>query len=139
VQAATRLMHGRRCSHNAVDVKVRRPACQLRLRKRGLRLHASRQFRCILEPSRRTAAAPIDRLRLSISVVAMIGFYLPLFGSNRAASLGLLGAAVTTTVWHLMGDSYGIDNMYVALVTPAIVMLIARLFHRGESAALAQR
>ena len=78
-------------------------------------------------------------LRLSISVVAMIGFYLPLFSSNRAASLGLLGAAVTTTVWYLMGDPYGIDNMYIALVTPAIVMLIARLSQVALRAGSAKR
>jgi hypothetical protein len=29
--------------------------------------------------------------------------------------------------------------MYVALITPAIVMFIARLFHRGESASQVQR
>ena len=31
-------------------------------------------------------------LRLSITIVAMIGFYLPLFRSNRGATLGLIGA-----------------------------------------------
>jgi SSS family solute:Na+ symporter len=68
-------------------------------------------------------------LRLSISIVAVIGFYLPFFCSNRGATLGLFGAAVTTTVWYLAGDPYGIDNMYVALVTPAIVILVEKLFH----------
>jgi SSS family solute:Na+ symporter len=43
--------------------------------------------------------------------------------------LGLLGAAITTTGWYLAGDPYGIDNMYVALVTPPIVIFIERLFH----------
>jgi solute:Na+ symporter, SSS family len=65
-------------------------------------------------------------LRLSISVVAMIGFYLPFYRSNRGATLGLLAAAVSTTVWYLMGDPYGIDDIYIALVTPAVVMLVER-------------
>jgi SSS family solute:Na+ symporter len=67
-------------------------------------------------------------LRLSISIVAVIGFYLPLFSSNRGATLGLLGAALTTTAWYLAGDPFGIDNMYVALVTPPIVIFIEKLF-----------
>jgi SSS family solute:Na+ symporter len=74
-------------------------------------------------------------LRLSISIVAVIGFYLPFFNGNRGATLGLLGAAVTTTAWYLMGDPYGIDNMYVALVTPAVVIFIEKLFHWRETKA----
>jgi SSS family solute:Na+ symporter len=71
-------------------------------------------------------------LRLSISIVAVIGFYLPFFNCNRGATLGLLAAAVTTTAWYLAGDPYGIDNMYIALITPPIVIFIERLFHWGE-------
>jgi SSS family solute:Na+ symporter len=68
-------------------------------------------------------------LRLSISIVAVIGFYLPFFSSNRGATLGLLGAAVTTTAWYLAGDPFCIDNMYIALVTPPAVIVIEKLFH----------
>lgn len=63
-------------------------------------------------------------LRLSISVVAIFAFYLPRFGSNRGATLGLLGATVTTTAWYVMGDPFGVDDIYIALITPAFVMLI---------------
>jgi len=73
-------------------------------------------------------------LRLSISIVAVIGFYLPFFNYNRGATLGLLAAAIATTAWYLAGDPYGIDNMYIALVTPPIVIFIERLFHWGEPA-----
>ncbi|PWC39771.1 sodium:solute symporter family protein [Azospirillum sp. TSO35-2] len=72
-------------------------------------------------------------LRLSITVVAVIGFFLPLFASNLGATLGLLGATVSTTVWYVMGNPYGIDNMYVALFTPMLVMAVERLI-RGRSA-----
>ncbi|CAH2603158.1 Sodium:solute symporter family protein [Rhodovastum atsumiense] len=61
-------------------------------------------------------------LRLSISIVALIGFYLPAFRSNRGATLGLIAAAVATTVWYALGNPFGIDNMYVAAVTPILVM-----------------
>ncbi|MGY2046616.1 sodium:solute symporter family protein [Methylobacterium sp. JK268] len=66
-------------------------------------------------------------LRLSVSIVAMVGFYLPWFGSNRGATLGLLGAAVATTVWYALGNPFGIDNMYVAALAPLVVMGIERL------------
>lgn len=76
-------------------------------------------------------------LRLAISIVAMIGFYLPFFGSNRGATMGLIAATVTTTVWYLLGDPFGIDNIYIALATPAVVMVldtaIAHLFGSASS------
>jgi SSS family solute:Na+ symporter len=72
-------------------------------------------------------------LRLSISIVAVIGFYLPFFSSNRGATLGLLGAAMTTTAWYLAGDPFGIDNMYIALVTPPVVIFVEKLFHWGSA------
>ena len=65
-------------------------------------------------------------IRLSISVVAIIAFYLP-FYSTRGANAGLIGACVMTSLWYLLGDPFGINNMYVALVTPAVIMLIDRL------------
>jgi SSS family solute:Na+ symporter len=63
-------------------------------------------------------------LRLTISVVAIFAFYLPFFGSGRGATLALLISSVTTTAWYLTGDPYGIDDIYIALVTPAAVMLL---------------
>src|SRR5215472_7198755 len=46
-------------------------------------------------------------LRLSITVVAMVGFYLPFFASNRGATFGLIAAAVATSIWYLLGNPYG--------------------------------
>jgi solute:Na+ symporter, SSS family len=76
-------------------------------------------------------------LRLSITVVAVIGFFLPFFASNLGATLGLLGATISTTVWYLLGNPYGIDNMYVALLTPVVVMGIERLFRAKRAPVLA--
>jgi 2-keto-3-deoxy-L-rhamnonate aldolase RhmA len=67
-------------------------------------------------------------LRLSISIVALIGFFLPMFRSSRGATLGLLAAAVVTTLWYAWGNPYDIDNMYIAAVTPVAVILPERLF-----------
>ncbi len=67
-------------------------------------------------------------LRLSIAIIAVIGFYIPMFNSNRGATLGLIGAAVTTSVWYAMGNPYGIDNIYIAIVTPVVVIIIEKLF-----------
>lgn len=71
-------------------------------------------------------------IRLSISVVAMIAFYLPFFNSTRGANLGLLGSAVATSVWYVMGNPYGIDNMYIALISPAIIIAIEKMFCRNS-------
>lgn len=74
-------------------------------------------------------------LRLSISVVAVIGLYLPFFGGSRGAICGLIGAVFATTVWYLLGNPYGIDNMYIALLTPALVILVERMLGWSGSAA----
>ncbi len=67
-------------------------------------------------------------IRLSLSsVVAVIAFYAPFFKSTRGANAGLIGACVVTSVWYLLGDPFGINNMYVALVTPAVIMVLDRL------------
>jgi SSS family solute:Na+ symporter len=78
-------------------------------------------------------------IRLSISVVAMIAFYLPFFNSTRGANLGLLGAAIATSVWYVMGDPYGIDNIYIALISPAVVMFIEKIFHWNNDVHTANR
>ena len=63
----------------------------------------------------------------------IFAFYLPRFGSNRGATLGLLGATVTTTAWYVMGDPFGIDDIYIVLITPALVMLIEWLVRDTQS------
>lgn len=72
-------------------------------------------------------------IRLSITVVAIMAFYLPWFKSTRGANAGLIGACVVTSVWFLMGNPFGIDNMYVALITPAIIMVIDRCVPSRQS------
>jgi len=78
-------------------------------------------------------------LRLSISIVAVIGFYLPLFRSSLGATLGLLASAVATSVWYVLGNPYGIDNMYIAAATPILVMTVERAVNAPKASALATR
>ncbi|RQV03624.1 sodium:solute symporter family protein [Burkholderia cenocepacia] len=75
-------------------------------------------------------------LRLSVSVVALIGIYLPFFSGKRGAVSALVVATLATTLWYLLGNPFGIDNMYVALVTPAIVLVIGKLLFHGDGANL---
>ncbi|MEB7537834.1 sodium:solute symporter family protein [Pantoea anthophila] len=78
-------------------------------------------------------------IRLSITVVAIMAFYLPWFKSARGANAGLIGSCLVTSVWFLMGNPFGIDNMYVALATPAIIMVIDRCIPSRQSQPQPQR
>lgn len=71
-------------------------------------------------------------LRLTIAVVAVLGFYLPFFNSTRGANIGLILAAAGTAVWYLLNDPFGIDNIYIALLVPAVVMLLERVLTGGD-------
>jgi len=72
-------------------------------------------------------------LRLSVTIVAMIGFYLPFFASNRGATAGLLAATVTTTLWYLLDNPYGIDNMFIALLVPPLVIVAEKLMYKSSA------
>jgi SSS family solute:Na+ symporter len=62
-------------------------------------------------------------LRLSIAVVALIGVYLPWIGSTETALVALILSALSTTGWYLAGNPLGIDSIYIAGATPAVVFL----------------
>ena len=66
-------------------------------------------------------------LRLSITMVAVMGFSLPFFTTNRGATAGLILSGVATTAWYLLNNPFGIDNMYIAATVPLMVMGIERL------------
>ena len=76
-------------------------------------------------------------LRLSIAIVAMMGFYLPMFRSGRGATSGLIAAAILTSVWYVLGNPYGIDNMYIAALTPIVVMVLERAMGWQKPTAIA--
>ncbi|HME42303.1 MAG TPA: sodium:solute symporter family protein [Syntrophorhabdales bacterium] len=63
-------------------------------------------------------------LRTAVALVAVSGFYLPMFSSGLGATIGLIAAALGASVWFFLGNPYGIDNTYVAMVIPIVVMSI---------------
>jgi SSS family solute:Na+ symporter len=48
--------------------------------------------------------------------------------------ISILAALVATTGWFLAGDPFGVDNAYIAVVTPLVVMTLAQLFRRPNAA-----
>ncbi|TBW40855.1 sodium:solute symporter family protein [Siculibacillus lacustris] len=65
-------------------------------------------------------------IRMSISIVALVGFYLPFFRTSIGAIGGLLTSTVVTSLWYYWNNPYGIDNMYVALATPVLFIAVER-------------
>lgn len=67
-------------------------------------------------------------LRVSIAIVAVLAFYLPTFRSTKVANIALIGTTILTTVWYLLNNPFGIDDTYIAIFTPLIIMCIGQLF-----------
>ena len=65
-------------------------------------------------------------LRATLAVLVLFAFYAPRFGSPRAAVVSILASLVLTIGWFLAGDPLGIDNAYVALVIPLVIMAFAQ-------------
>ena len=61
-------------------------------------------------------------IRASLSVLVLLVFYAPWFGTRAGALSSILGSLVATVAWFLMGNPFGIDNAYVALLVPLIIM-----------------
>jgi SSS family solute:Na+ symporter len=69
-------------------------------------------------------------LRATLAVLVLLIFYAPHFGTSTGAVVSILASLVLTIGWFLAGDPYGIDNAYVALVIPLVVMSVTHLMHR---------
>lgn len=61
-------------------------------------------------------------IRASLSVLVLLVFYAPWFGTRSGALVSILGSMIVTIAWFLLGNPFGIDNAYVALVLPLVVM-----------------
>ena len=46
-------------------------------------------------------------------------------------------AAILTSVWYVLGNPYGIDNMYIAALTPIVVMVLERAMGWQKPTAIA--
>ena len=71
-------------------------------------------------------------LRAALAVLIVLMFYKPGYGSRRAAVVSIFAALVTTVGWFLIGEPFGIDNAYIAVATPLVIMSVAQLLPRKE-------
>jgi SSS family solute:Na+ symporter len=69
-------------------------------------------------------------IRASLSVLVLLVFYAPWFGTKTGALFSILGSLVATIAWFMMGNPFGIDNAYVALVLPLIIMGVSSMAER---------
>jgi SSS family solute:Na+ symporter len=69
-------------------------------------------------------------IRASLSVLVLLVFYAPWFGTKTGALFSILGSLVATIAWFVMGNPFGIDNAYVALVVPLIIMGVSSMAKR---------
>jgi SSS family solute:Na+ symporter len=73
-------------------------------------------------------------LRAALAVLIVLMFYRPGYGSSRGAVVSILAALVATTGWFLAGDPFGIDNAYVAVACPLVIMTVVHLLRRRRAA-----
>lgn len=66
-------------------------------------------------------------LRLTLAVLVLLLFYRPTFGTRAGAVVSILASLVITIGWYLIGEPFGIDNAYIALAIPVIVMGTSQL------------
>jgi len=69
-------------------------------------------------------------LRASLSVLVLFVFFAPWFGTKLGAFLSILASLAATIAWFMMGNPFGIDNAYVALLVPLIVMGFSEVLQR---------
>ena len=66
-------------------------------------------------------------LRAALAVLIVLMFYRPTYGSSRGAVASIIAALVATTGWFLAGDPFGIDNAYIAVACPLVIMTAVHL------------
>lgn len=74
-------------------------------------------------------------LRTAITVLVIFMLYLPHAANRKAGYLGLVVSVAVTVVWFLLGDPWGIDNIYIALIIPAAMMLIDYAIRKNRQTA----
>ncbi|MEM3264699.1 MAG: sodium:solute symporter family protein [Thermoplasmata archaeon] len=63
-------------------------------------------------------------LRTTLAVIAVCMFYLPFFGSEKSVFWGLIITVAATTIWYILKNPLGIDNIYIATLLPLLIMSI---------------
>ena len=78
-------------------------------------------------------------IRASLSVLVLLVFYAPWLGTRGGALISIVGSMVATIAWFVMGNPFGVDNAYVALAFPLIVMATSSMIERMGGAALSPK
>lgn len=71
-------------------------------------------------------------LRAALAVLVFMAFYSPRFGTRTGAIVSIGLSLVGTIGWFLAGNPFGIDNAYIALAIPLVVMTLSHVF-RGSA------
>jgi len=71
-------------------------------------------------------------LRAALAVLVFMAFYSPRYGTRTGAMVSIALALVGTIGWFLAGNPWGIDNAYIALSIPLVVMTISHLFRGAQ-------
>jgi SSS family solute:Na+ symporter len=77
-------------------------------------------------------------LRASLSVLVLFVFFAPWLGTKLGAFLSIAASLVATIGWFMMGNPFGIDNAYVALAVPLVVMGLSHLLKGADTDAEAR-
>jgi SSS family solute:Na+ symporter len=72
-------------------------------------------------------------VRASLAILVLLVFYAPKFGTSGGALVSIVLALLSTIGWYLAGNPSGIDNAYIAVIIPIVVMTISNFF-RGRVA-----
>jgi len=72
-------------------------------------------------------------LRAALAVLVIMMFYKPGYGSRLGALVSILASVVTTIGWFLAGNPFGVDNAYIAVATPLVIMTLAQAAKRAGS------
>jgi len=72
-------------------------------------------------------------LRAALAVLVLLMFYAPRYGTARGAFWSIVIALLATIGWFLAGDPFGVDDAFIAVAAPLIVMTIAHFLRRGPA------
>jgi SSS family solute:Na+ symporter len=72
-------------------------------------------------------------LRAALAILVLMVFYTPKFGTSGGALVSIFLSLIGTIGWYLADNPFGIDNAYVAVIIPIVVMTISNCF-RGPIA-----
>jgi solute:Na+ symporter, SSS family len=71
-------------------------------------------------------------LRTALAAIVIIMFFAPWLSGKRGAVAALICSVTLITVWMALGNPWGIDNIYIAAVTPFVVMGLDHLFFKKK-------